>query len=67
MIPQFKDVVSKYSPSIIFADGEWDLPSKDWKSEELLGWPGVLSSRMEGENLVITVPRIEPNRLPGQH
>jgi alpha-L-fucosidase len=38
MFPQFKDVVSRYAPAIIFADGEWDLPSKDWKSEELLAW-----------------------------
>jgi alpha-L-fucosidase len=38
MIPQFKDVVSRYAPAIIFADGEWDLQSKDWKSEELLAW-----------------------------
>ena len=38
MTPQFKDVVSRYAPSIIFADGEWDLPSKDWKSEALLAW-----------------------------
>jgi alpha-L-fucosidase len=38
MIPQFKDVVSRYQPSIIFADGEWDLPSSDWKSPELLAW-----------------------------
>jgi len=38
MIPQFKDVVSRYKPAIIFSDGEWDLPSKDWKSEELLAW-----------------------------
>ena len=38
MIPQFKDVVTKYSPSIIFSDGEWDLPSSAWKSEELLAW-----------------------------
>jgi alpha-L-fucosidase len=38
MHPQFKDVVSRYSPAIIFSDGEWDLPSKDWKSEELLAW-----------------------------
>ena len=36
--PQFKDVVSRYRPAIIFADGEWDMPSKDWKSEELLAW-----------------------------
>jgi alpha-L-fucosidase len=38
MTPQFKDVVSRYAPAIIFADGEWDMPSKDWKSEELLAW-----------------------------
>ncbi len=38
MIPQFKDVVTRYQPSIIFSDGEWDLPSKDWRSEELLAW-----------------------------
>lgn len=38
MTPQFKDVVTRYQPAIIFSDGEWDLPSKDWKSEELLAW-----------------------------
>ncbi|MBI5769343.1 MAG: alpha-L-fucosidase [Verrucomicrobia bacterium] len=38
MMPQFKDVVSRYAPAIIFADGEWDMPSKEWKSEELLAW-----------------------------
>ena len=38
MTPQFKDVVARYKPAIIFSDGEWDLPSKDWHSEELLAW-----------------------------
>ena len=38
MIPQFKDVVSRYKPSIIFSDGEWDMPAADWKSPELLAW-----------------------------
>lgn len=38
MFPQFKDVVTRYKPAIIFSDGEWDLQSKDWKSEELLAW-----------------------------
>jgi alpha-L-fucosidase len=38
MRPQFKDVVSRYRPSIIFSDGEWDLPSSEWKSPELLAW-----------------------------
>ena len=38
MTPQFKDVVTRYQPAIIFSDGEWDMPSKDWKTEELLAW-----------------------------
>jgi alpha-L-fucosidase len=38
MHPQFKDVVTRYKPAIIFSDGEWDITSKEWKSEELLAW-----------------------------
>ena len=38
MHPQFKDVVTRYSPDIIFSDGEWDLTSAEWKSPELLAW-----------------------------
>jgi len=38
MHPQFKDVVSRYKPSIIFSDGEWELPSEQWKSAELMAW-----------------------------
>ena len=38
MMPQFKDVVTRYKPSIIFSDGEWDLPSSEWRSPELLAW-----------------------------
>jgi alpha-L-fucosidase len=38
MHPQFKDVVSKYKPAVIFSDGEWDLTSEEWKSPELLAW-----------------------------
>ncbi len=38
MFPQFKDVVTRYKPAIIFSDGEWDLPSAEWRSPELLAW-----------------------------
>jgi alpha-L-fucosidase len=38
LFPQFKDVVTRYKPSIIFSDGEWEMTSKQWKSEELLAW-----------------------------
>lgn len=38
MFPQFKDLVNKYKPSVIFSDGEWDLSDTAWKSPELLAW-----------------------------
>ncbi|NOT63887.1 MAG: alpha-L-fucosidase [Acidobacteria bacterium] len=38
MTPQFKDVVTRYQPAIIFSDGEWDMTSKEWGSEALLAW-----------------------------
>ncbi len=38
MIPQMKDLVTRYSPDILWTDGEWDKPSKDWKSEAFLTW-----------------------------
>jgi alpha-L-fucosidase len=37
-IPQFKDVVNHVKPSIIFADGEWEMTSPEWRSPEVLAW-----------------------------
>jgi alpha-L-fucosidase len=36
--PQFKDVITRYQPWFIFADGEWEADDKLWRSEELLAW-----------------------------
>jgi alpha-L-fucosidase len=38
MLPQIKDLVTRYQPSLIFADGEWDYTSDVWKSTEFLAW-----------------------------
>jgi alpha-L-fucosidase len=38
MFPQFKDLVTRYKPAIIFSDGEWEMSSADWHSAELLAW-----------------------------
>ncbi|MGA2016820.1 MAG: alpha-L-fucosidase [Opitutaceae bacterium] len=38
LFPQFKDAVTRYKPAIIFGDGEWEMTSKQWRSEELLAW-----------------------------
>jgi alpha-L-fucosidase len=36
--PQFKDLVTRYQPSIIWSDGDWLMDDKGWRSEELLAW-----------------------------
>lgn len=38
MIPQMKDLVTRYEPEIFWADGEWDHSSDAWKSQEFLAW-----------------------------
>ena len=38
MIPQFKELVSAYKPSLIFADGEWFNSAEQWHSAELINW-----------------------------
>ncbi|MFD1614120.1 alpha-L-fucosidase [Gelatiniphilus marinus] len=37
-LPQIKDLVTKYSPDILWADGEWDMEAEKWKSKEFLVW-----------------------------
>ncbi|MBN2653142.1 MAG: alpha-L-fucosidase [Spirochaetales bacterium] len=38
MIPQLKNLMTKYSPEVLWTDGEWDLPMKSWYSSEILKW-----------------------------
>jgi alpha-L-fucosidase len=51
MHPQFRDVVLRYAPDIIFSDGEWELPSADWRSPELVAW--LFNESPARENVVI--------------
>ncbi|MFO7622637.1 MAG: alpha-L-fucosidase [Bacteroidales bacterium] len=51
MIPQLKDLVNRYSPDIVWTDGEWDKPSRDWKSEEFLAW--LFNESAVRENVVV--------------
>ena len=37
-IPQIKDLVTKYSPDVLWADGEWDMEDEKWKSKQFLTW-----------------------------
>jgi alpha-L-fucosidase len=38
LLPQIKELVTKYQPSVIFSDGEWDKQDDYWKSKEFLAW-----------------------------
>ena len=38
MFPQFKDLVTRYRPDIIWSDGEWEMSWQMWRSPELLAW-----------------------------
>ena len=38
MLPQLKDLVTRYKPAVIFSDGEWDKSDTTWRSTEFLAW-----------------------------
>ena len=38
MLPQMKDLVTRYEPDILWTDGEWDHPSERWRATEFLAW-----------------------------
>ena len=38
MIPQFKELITRYKPTILFTDGEWRNSSEQWHATELISW-----------------------------
>jgi len=38
MIPQMKDLVTRYHPDILWPDGQWGHPDTTWRSTEFLAW-----------------------------
>lgn len=36
--PQLRDLVQRYRPEILWADGDWEQPDTVWRSEEFLSW-----------------------------
>jgi len=38
MIPQIKDLVTRYEPDILWTDGEWDYTHDVWRATEILSW-----------------------------
>ena len=50
MLPQMKDLVTRYNPSVIFSDGEWGYDSDTWRSREFLSW---LYNREGSDDVVV--------------
>ena len=38
MIPQFKELVTRYQPTVLFTDGEWRNSAEQWHATELISW-----------------------------
>ncbi|MCQ2297151.1 MAG: alpha-L-fucosidase [Bacteroidales bacterium] len=38
MIPQIQDLVTKYKPSALFTDGEWNNSADQFKATEIISW-----------------------------
>jgi alpha-L-fucosidase len=38
MIPQFKELITRYKPTILFTDGEWRNSAEQWHATELISW-----------------------------
>jgi alpha-L-fucosidase len=51
LLPQMKDLVSRYEPDIFWTDGEWDHPSDTWKSVQFLAW--LFNESPVKENVVV--------------
>jgi alpha-L-fucosidase len=54
MIPQIKDLVTRYQPDILWTDGDWDHPSEVWKATEILSW---LFNESPVKDHVVTIDR----------
>jgi alpha-L-fucosidase len=38
MIPQLYDLINKYQPDVIWADGDWDASPETWQTQPFLAW-----------------------------
>lgn len=38
MIPQFKEMIARYRPEVLFTDGEWFNTAEQWHARELIAW-----------------------------
>lgn len=37
-LPQLHDLITRYQPWVLWADGDWEAPPEVWRSQEFLAW-----------------------------
>jgi Alpha-L-fucosidase len=62
MLPQLKDLVTRYEPDVVWADGEWEHSDTVWQSREFLSW---LYNESPVKNTVVTNDRWSSERKHG--
>ena len=64
LIPQLKEIITEYQPSLVFADGgEWDGTVEQWKTLDFLSW---LYTESPVKNEVVVNDRFAKG-MPGNH
>ena len=64
LLPQLKELVMQYEPSLIFSDGgEWDGSEEYWKTKEFLSW---LYNESPVKDEVVVNDRFAKD-MPGRH
>ncbi len=38
MLPEMQELVMRFSPDILWSDGDWEAPPEYWGSQEFLAW-----------------------------
>ena len=76
MQPQFRELITRYRPTVIFSDGEWSNSAAQWKAREFIAWyfdtvgpDAVVNDRWgAGSNIGFRTPEysagIEPSDRP---
>ena len=62
MIPQFKELVGKYKPKVLFTDGEWFNTAEQWHARQLIAV--VLQHGGQRSNCEQPLGRWQQHRLP---
>ena len=54
MLPQMRELITKYKPDVFWTDGDWDAPAETWQSKEFLAW---LYNESPVKKNVVTIDR----------